>query len=65
MCLLFKSGAQRVIFQVETRNITENVKATTYCMCVFPVLMHEGSKAHYFSISKVRSAYGLKEKNGG
>lgn len=71
MYLLFRSGAQRVISPVETWNIkkcpseAQNVKATTSCMPVFHGLMHEGSKAHYFSVSKVRSTKGLKEKNGG
>lgn len=34
-------------------------------MSVFPVLMCEGCKTHSFSISKVRSTKGLKEKDGG
>lgn len=42
---------------------TQTVKATTYCMSpAFPLLMHEGSKAHNFHISRFRSVKGLQEK---
>lgn len=42
----------------------QNVTAITYPVSVFPKLIDEGSKAHYFSISRVQSAKGLKEKMG-